>query len=813
MDELRRPDWRRDWLAWLIIAIPAVAALGFLSIWGELGQPFGGFVSFNRARLATGEVDANTPIWWAGLLGEGVKLDDTLIEANGRPFYPDARDVFQEAAAAGATSVTLLVERAGAAAPLEVELPVLKFKVADIVDLRLPDWISAVAYWVLAIVVYLARPTAAPNRAFATVACTVAISRSNFVHSLYMDPDFLTNASETALIVGTSFLGVAVIHFASLFPHPLRSYRSWMPRVLLAIGLIITALYLYSRTPFALPPSWPSREAIEGVAQLTAVLVLAVGLVVALSRLVWLIFRQNSNRRERNVLLIVGVGWLISLPFLLTTIAENLGILPLDAVYNWAGLDLRYLLQGIALSFAFVLLRYQAFQAPSRLFLFVFVISGSALLAAVGAWLWTLGFADWPENGLRPPFFALFLAATVAGLFWVSQTSWGGVFGRLLHRERTSYVAARLFGERVMGRTDLTQLPQTITDALVSELQLDCAVLWMPAKDSLRSVAQSGAAFHPPPLPVPNAAASDLSRAIHLPALDELPAWLAPLAGQSELEIAVPLVADDQLLGVLGLGQRWDEEIFDDKDMEIAEIVGQQATLFLVAAKSNYELRRVPGRMADLQEQERTRLAQELHDTIQQFLGRLPFYLAVSRDTYDANPDRAVELLNRSINDVEDAARSVRLIRQNLAPSQLEGGLTMPLITLASQFQNRTGLPIELRTDPNLDAFTTVETRHALYRVLQQALDNVEMHAKAEQVVIHVQCDDGQVVFSVTDDGRGSSEAERASAVTDGSFGLQSMRARLESCDGQFYFESEPGQGTEVRGQVPAAPQSSNGAI
>lgn len=811
MDVLRRPDWRRDWLAWFIIVIPAVAAIGFLSIWSELGQPFGGFVSYNRARLPTGEVDANTPIWWAGMVGEGVAFGDTLIEANGRPFYPDAREVFQEAAAAGEASVTLLVERSGNDAPISVELPVLTFKVADIIDLRLPDWISSVAYWLLAVVVYLARPTSPPNRAFAIVACTVAISRSDFVHSLYYDPDFLTEASELALIVGSSFLGVTVIHFASLFPHPLRRYAPWLPSLLLVTGLIIMALYVYSRMPFEMPPGWPDRAVVERSAQLAAIVMLGIGLIVALSRLGWLVMKRRDNRRERNVLLILVFGWLVSLPFLALTIYVGVGSDGSQPYYNLQGLDLRYLLQGIALAFAFVLLRYQAFQAPSRLFFLVFVISGSAMLAAIGAWLWTLGFQDWPENGLRPPFFALFIAATIAGLFWVSQTSWEGMFGRLLHRQRTSYISARNFGERVMGHTDLTQLPQTITDALVSELQLGCAVLWMPSAGSLRPVAYSGTEAIPPVLPLPNVAEQSLSEAIHLPAYVRLPDWLEPLRGDGEVEIAVPLVADDQLLGVLGLGQRWDEEIFDDRDIEIAEIVGQQATLFLVAAKSNYELRRVPGRMADLQEQERTRLAQELHDTIQQFLGRLPFYLAVSRDTYEANPDKAIELLNRSIDDVEDAARSVRQIRQNLAPSQLEGGLTMPLMTLVSQFQSRTGLPTELHTDPKLDEYTTLETRHALYRVIQQALDNVEIHATAEEVSIRVQCEGEYVIFAVEDDGRGSTNEERAAAVSAGSFGLQSMRARLESCDGQFTFDSRAGGGTAVGGRVPIAP-SSNGS-
>ena len=284
------------------------------------------------------------------------------------------------------------------------------------------------------------------------------------------------------------------------------------------------------------------------------------------------------------------------------------------------------------------------------------------------------------------------------------------------------------------------------------------------------------------------------------------PAWLRPLAESGQFEVAVPLIAQDELIGLITLGPRWDEGIFDERDLENADLIGQQATLFLVAARSVNELRSVPGRMAEVQDRERQRLARELHDTVQQFLGRLPFYLSVSRDNIEPNPQESRELLDRTIADVEDMSTTVRQIRHNLAPSQLEHGLNAAVRGLGENFEKQTGIATTVEIGRDVDPCTTPERRHALFRVVQQALDNVELHAAATEVDIMLAVADGKIIFSVGDNGRGFTESERRDAQRRGRYGMESMRARMEANGGGLTIRSSTSHGTVVEGFLPAAP-------
>jgi signal transduction histidine kinase len=270
-----------------------------------------------------------------------------------------------------------------------------------------------------------------------------------------------------------------------------------------------------------------------------------------------------------------------------------------------------------------------------------------------------------------------------------------------------------------------------------------------------------------------------------------------------------PLAAGNRPIGLLGLGRRWDEEIFDERDLAVAELVAQQAALFGLAATQVEELRRVPSLISEAQERERYRLAAELHDTIQQFLGRLPFFLTVSRDLIARDGARAAALIDRCIADVGQAAIELRQIRANLAPNQLETSLVKPLDSLAAHVEQQHGLVVRLRAPQGLDKATTADTRLALYRVIQQALDNAVAHAQATEVSVTLIRQNGRVKFEVADNGRGSSEMERRASQMEGSFGLQSMRARVEAVGGEFKFFSTDGRGTTVSGWVPAAETSS----
>ncbi|MFO7663058.1 MAG: histidine kinase, partial [Chloroflexota bacterium] len=572
-----------------------------------------------------------------------------------------------------------------------------------------------------------------------------------------------------------------------------------------ALALVASLAAIASRLPGLPTPPLPPQAWFADLNYFGTIFIFIISLIALFGRIIHRLTRRKGRitKREQRTLLVVLLGLLIALPMYLTTALTWVTIDGRQISYFWQGFDLRFLLLGVPLAFAYVLVRYQALRSPSALFVVVMALAGSALIAAVGAWLWTTGHPTWPDNGLRPPFVPLFLAALVSSLVWLVFTSWRGPMGRYFQHERRSYAAARRFGQRVMGEVNLQQLPNTMAKALVEEFELDRAVIWIGSpQGNLTLAAAHGTFSRELPSTLSVRFAGGMTSPLYLNRPEELPMWAQPIAGQ-DLELAVPLSADNYLTGLIGLGPHWDEQIFDDRMVEIAELVGQQATLFLVAAYNVNELRQVPGRMAEVQEQERVRLAQELHDTIQQFLGRLPFYLAVSRDSVGVKPELTYDILDRVIGDVESAAGDVRRIRHNLAPSQLEQGLTTSLAALARHFQDRSGIQTSLSAAADTDALTDIKSRHAIYRVIQQALDNVENHAQANHVQIWLQVQANRVVFSVKDNGYGISEIQKLRPSHNGGYGLESMRARLEACGGEFDLKSVAGQGTEVAGWVP----------
>lgn len=800
----------RDPLVWVFLLTAAIAVLGIVDLALEIGQPYGGYVSYRRAAVATGEVDANTPVWWPGMIGDQLGPGADLLAVDGQPYYPNVRAAFVRAAAEGRRFVTITFQTSDNPDLQTSELPVDLFTLADFFDVRLPDLIMGGAFWLLALVVYFSEPDNPTYRAFALASALVGMLRVLYVHNLFLD-DTLATVVETILLASIPMLGVALLYFAANFP--VSGGRKW--RLLIAVALVIAVISSVSAVlaRLAFLPSETVRLFSEINYYLTVTLYL-MGVFALTGRLTRrLIGRRHLSRRERRILVFVLAGLAVAMPMLLVSAFTWATIFGRQLTYYVRGLDLRYLLLAVPLTFAYALVRYRSLRAPSLLFIFVMLVSFSAIVAAVGAWVWTWSHANWPDNGLRPPFTSLFIAALVSSLVWGGAASTRGIFGRVLHYDQRSYGAARNFGRRITARTDMKALPATVTEALVQEMELERAALWLREEsgEALALAGQHGAFRQPPPAVLspadssPHRRRAALSGApLRLDRAEALPDWLQPIADGREFEIALPLIADGSLIGLIGLGPRWDEGIFDDRNLEAAELIGQQATLFLVAAAGMTELRRVPGRMADVQDRERQRLAQELHDTIQQFLGRLPFYLAVSRDAVRPRPDEAREILDRTISDVEEAAAAVRLIRHDLAPSRLERGLAISVAALCHNFEQRSGIRANVEIDPEVDARTNTEVRYAVYRVIQQALDNVEAHAGASAVTVRLAADTDFVTFAVRDDGRGSTEAERQAAKARGSYGLESMRARLEANGGRFQVWSAPGGGTEISGRAPA---------
>jgi signal transduction histidine kinase len=500
------------------------------------------------------------------------------------------------------------------------------------------------------------------------------------------------------------------------------------------------------------------------------------------------------------------VGLLLTFPFLLPTL--NFNFLANSRTHYWQTLDLRYLMMAFPIATAFAILRYQTFRSSPPLFLAAPLLMISALaaeaLAALWRWWQPLPLPTIPVPIFMPTF-VLFLAVSS---FWATQSVWKGFLGRLLHKGRRNTHDVWRFGQQLIGQTELSKLASMLADVLVTEMELEQAAVWLwdENEQTFRLVSTAGVWNNalPHTLVAPKATNSSTSLFHLRETQPPCPEWLRPLQTFSRAEIAAPLVANERYVGLLLLGRRWDTDIIDEQEMEVIQLAAQQATLFLLTTQQIASLQLVPQQVAAAQEEERLRIAQELHDTIQQFLGRLPFALEVGRGWLYDDPQEADQILQRCVDDVEEAARTVRQISSHLAPTQLQNGLKAPLANLVSQFQRRTHIPVTCVVPSELDLAASPARRHALYRIVQQALDNIASHAPQATVVeVSLTCTNGNLTFEIADNGPGSSPTERLQAQMQGHFGLQSMMARTQGVGGTLHFESVPGQGTRISGYVP----------
>jgi signal transduction histidine kinase len=210
-------------------------------------------------------------------------------------------------------------------------------------------------------------------------------------------------------------------------------------------------------------------------------------------------------------------------------------------------------------------------------------------------------------------------------------------------------------------------------------------------------------------------------------------------------------------------------------------------------------MRRLAAQIVAAQDEERSRVARELHDSVAQTLAALVMQLgAAQRNATESAVARQFALV-RDI--AADALEEVRLLSHTVYPRVLDDlGLTAALEWLARQTQEAEGLTVAVRGDP-APADLPAPQASALYRVAQESLRNVVRHAQAGHVRVEVQREGAALTLTVADDGRGFDVAE-AEGRRPG-MGLFAMRERVALVDGTLEIESAPGSGTRVRASVP----------
>jgi len=203
----------------------------------------------------------------------------------------------------------------------------------------------------------------------------------------------------------------------------------------------------------------------------------------------------------------------------------------------------------------------------------------------------------------------------------------------------------------------------------------------------------------------------------------------------------------------------------------------------------------------DASERERRRIAADLHDGVVQDMNGISLSIAAEAQAAQAKDDAEQA---RRLRDISASGRQVtRGLRNVLVdiypPTLHRQGLAAALSDLADSISRR-GIETEVSVDPSLELST--ETEALLFRIAQESSRNVVSHAAAESMRIVVGKGSGNVVMTVSDDGRGL-DRDAGELPPEGHFGLRAMESLTRDAGGDFTIESGPGEGTAIRIEVP----------
>jgi len=482
-------------------------------------------------------------------------------------------------------------------------------------------------------------------------------------------------------------------------------------------------------------------------------------------------------------------------------------------------------------------------------------VTATLMVATLAIWRTAEGFGPFARGTLNESLLLLQAFMAVVAVTMLMFAAGVSERRRAETRVRVNYSVARVLAEA----TSLENVTSGILRGICESLQWDCGYIWIvdPATETLRHSAQ----WHRP-LPrlerLRLAAAETTfkpgvglagrvwseARPIWVPSLAADPNFVrAPLALSLGLRAAmgVPISAGREVYGVMSfftrrvqppdetllpmmvtLGnqigqfmqrQRAEEDLRQAHaglEMKVARRTEQlslmnRALQDEIAERRQAEdsLRQLSTRLLRVQDEERQRLARDLHDSTAQSLAGLSMNLAVAQECREALDDRARSALDESESLAEHCSREIRSLSYLLHPPLLtEVGLVAAVRWCADGFAQRSGIAVELDLTDGFGRLP-VDVENALFRIVQECLANVQRHSGSPTARIRLQRQGRRVALEVRDEGRGMPPGviNRGDAVESLGVGLLGMRERVRQLGGRFDIDSGA-RGATVRVQI-----------
>jgi signal transduction histidine kinase len=269
---------------------------------------------------------------------------------------------------------------------------------------------------------------------------------------------------------------------------------------------------------------------------------------------------------------------------------------------------------------------------------------------------------------------------------------------------------------------------------------------------------------------------------------------------------AFPLVFSGNTTGTLKMLSRntaffsEDRKILIQSYANLAAVAIQNAWLFEEVRMTNRQLHALSQRLMKAQEDERLHLSRELHDESGQLLAALTVQLGLlERDALHP------EMIHAHMAELKQTAgaiqKNLHRLAVNLRPASLDHlGLVTTLQQFIQEFSRQYNITVEFETVGIHDKRLPIEIETALFRIVQESLTNVVLHAQATQVDVLLSLTEKHISVIVEDNGVGFIHA---SIMTEEQLGLFGMRERVEMLGGTFTIESSTGKGTTIKAEVP----------
>lgn len=288
------------------------------------------------------------------------------------------------------------------------------------------------------------------------------------------------------------------------------------------------------------------------------------------------------------------------------------------------------------------------------------------------------------------------------------------------------------------------------------------------------------------------------------------PEEAAPVSTEEIEFLALPLRLGGALFGVFALGRNEGSVALGEEDLRLASKIVEatlgplrNAQLLEQLKVQSEQLRKLSWKLIEVQEETLRHIARDLHDEFGQILTAIGVMLGRAGQKGLEKDSAFVQDVQQVKKIVEDTLQTVRDKSQILRPAILDDfGLEQTLEWFVEQFSRQTGIQVHFQREM-LDGFFPGEDAIHLYRIVQEALNNVARHSKAQEAWVILKEAPGELTLEIKDQGAGFDLTSEMNRIAGEGLGMMGMQERAQHLNGSITISSAPHQGTVVRVRLP----------